>query len=125
MSLFAPDIRRIGRPEGEPFSDRAPDSLAAGTPEPLRSELIALLAEYGSRLGPDPASTDIATVGGVIANNSGGMRCGVTEDSYSTVRSLSFVLASGTVIDTAEPRAAEVFAEREPELARGLAAIRD
>ena len=28
--------------------------------------------------GPDPASTDIATVGGVIANNSGGMRCGVT-----------------------------------------------
>ena len=36
----------------------------------------------GDKLGPDPASTDIATVGGVIANNSGGMRCGVTHDSY-------------------------------------------
>ena len=35
------------------------------------------LAKHGRRLGPDPASTDIATVGGVIANNSGGMRCGV------------------------------------------------
>ena len=32
---------------------------------------------YGRKLGPDPASTDFATVGGVIANNSGGMRCGV------------------------------------------------
>src|SRR5213075_3148136 len=84
-----------------------------------------VLAEHGSRLGPDPASTDIATVGGVIANNSGGMRCGVTEDSYSTVRSLSFVLPSGTVIDSAEPRAEEEFARREPELARGLEQIRD
>jgi hypothetical protein len=84
-----------------------------------------VLAEYGSRLGPDPASTDIATVGGVIANNSGGMRCGVTEDSYSTVRSLSFVLPSGTIVDTAEPRAEDDFARQEPELARGLEQIRD
>ena len=84
-----------------------------------------VLAPYGRRLGPDPASTDIATVGGVIANNSGGMRCGVTADSYRTVRSLTFALPSGTVIDTATPDAAERFAAAEPELAAGLAAIRD
>jgi D-lactate dehydrogenase len=30
-----------------------------------------LLARYGRKLGPDPASSDIACVGGVIANNSG------------------------------------------------------
>ena len=84
-----------------------------------------VLAPYGRKLGPDPASTDIATVGGVIANNSGGMRCGTTKDSYSTVRSLSFVLPSGTAIDTAAPDAAECFAAEEPELAAGLAAIRD
>src|SRR4051794_198045 len=84
-----------------------------------------VLAEFGTRLGPDPASTEIATVGGVIANNSGGMRCGVTEDSYSTVRSLSFVLPSGTVIDTAEPRAEQDFAQHEPDLAAGLEQIRD
>ena len=41
-----------------------------------------LLARHGRRLGPDPASTNIACVGGVIANNSGGMRCGVVADSY-------------------------------------------
>ena len=53
------------------------------------------------------------------------MRCGVTKDSYSTVRSLTFVLPSGTTIDTAAPGAAERFAAAEPELAAGLEAIRD
>ena len=37
----------------------------------------AALTPYSRRIGPDPASTGIACVGGVIANNSGGMRCGV------------------------------------------------
>jgi D-lactate dehydrogenase len=84
-----------------------------------------VLLPYSRRLGPDPASTDFATVGGVIANNSGGMRCGTTQDSYSTVRSLKLVLPSGTMIDTAEPGAEERFAQAEPELAKGLLEIRD
>jgi D-lactate dehydrogenase len=84
-----------------------------------------VLAPHGRKLGPDPASTDIACVGGVIANNSGGMRCGTTRDSYSTVRSMTLVLPSGTTIDTAAPGAEERFAAAEPELAAGLAAIRD
>ena len=84
-----------------------------------------VLAPHGRKLGPDPASTDIACVGGVIANNSGGMRCGVSKDSYSTVRSMTLVLPSGTTVDTAEPGAAERFAAEEPELAAGLAAIRE
>ena len=41
--------------------------------------------KHERRVGPDPASTDLATVGGVIANNAGGMRCGVRHDSYSTL----------------------------------------
>jgi D-lactate dehydrogenase len=84
-----------------------------------------VLAPHGRKLGPDPASTDIACVGGVIANNSGGMRCGVTRDSYSTVSSMTLVLPSGTTIDTAAPDAAKRFAAEEPELAKGLEAIRD
>jgi D-lactate dehydrogenase len=83
------------------------------------------LARHGRRLGPDPASVDFATVGGVIANNSGGMRCGVKHDAYSTLRSLTFVLPSGTTIDTAAPDAGVKLAASEPELARGLAEIRD
>ncbi len=59
-----------------------------------------VLSPHGRKLGPDPASTEIATLGGVLANNSGGMRCGTTKDTYSTLRSLRFVLPSGTTIDT-------------------------
>ena len=84
-----------------------------------------LLARHGRKLGPDPASSDIACVGGVIANNSGGMRCGVVADSYRTVRSLKLVLANGAVIDTAEAGAEQQFAAAAPELARGLVEIRD
>jgi D-lactate dehydrogenase len=84
-----------------------------------------MLARRGRKLGPDPASSDIACVGGVIANNSGGMRCGVSADSYRTVRAMTLVLANGAVIDTAAPDAAEAFAAAAPELARGLTEIRD
>ncbi len=84
-----------------------------------------VLAPYGRKLGPDPASIDIACVGGVIANNSGGMRCGVVADSYSTVSSLTFVTRSGTVIDTAAPDAEARFAEAEPKLVQGLEEIRE
>ncbi|MEA2144638.1 MAG: D-lactate dehydrogenase [Solirubrobacteraceae bacterium] len=84
-----------------------------------------LLARHGRKLGPDPASTDIACVGGVIANNSGGMRCGVHADSYQTLRSMTFVLANGAIIDTAAPHAEQRFARAAPALAAGLAEIRD
>ncbi len=100
-------------------------ALARIKPGTVLGHANRVLAPHGRKLGPDPASTDIACVGGVIANNSGGMRCGVTYDSYSTVRSMTLVLASGTTIDTAAPGAAEKFAAEEPELAAGLAAIRD
>jgi D-lactate dehydrogenase len=94
-------------------------------PGTLLGHANRVLAPLGRKLGPDPASTDIACVGGVLANNSGGMRCGVVADSYSTTRSMTFVLPSGTVVDTAAPDAAERFAQAEPELAKGLAEIRD
>ena len=84
-----------------------------------------MLSAHGRRLGPDPASVDFATVGGVVANNSGGMRCGTTADAYSTVRAMRFVLPSGTEIDSAADDAEEKFATAEPELARGLLEIRE
>ncbi len=84
-----------------------------------------LLVRHGRRVGPDPASTNIACVGGVVANNSGGMRCGVVADSYRTVSSMTLVLANGAVIDTAAPDAEARFAAAAPELAAGLERIRD
>ncbi|HET9104964.1 MAG TPA: FAD-binding and (Fe-S)-binding domain-containing protein [Solirubrobacteraceae bacterium] len=83
------------------------------------------LIRHHRRLGPDPASTNIACVGGVVANNSGGMRCGVTADAYSTVRAMTLVLANGAVIDTAAADGEQRFADAAPELAAGLLEIRD
>ncbi|HEY8082466.1 MAG TPA: FAD-binding and (Fe-S)-binding domain-containing protein [Solirubrobacterales bacterium] len=100
-------------------------ALARVKPGTVLGHANRVLAPHGRKLGPDPASTDIATVGGVIANNSGGMRCGITYDSYSTVRAMTFVLPSGTAIDTAAPGAAEDFAAAEPELVAGLEQVRD
>jgi D-lactate dehydrogenase len=84
----------------------------------------AVLRPLGRRLGPDPASADVATIGGVIACNAGGMRCTLERNAYHTVSSLTLVLASGTVIDTAAPGAEAAFAGAEPELAAGLLQVR-
>src|SRR3954469_8863549 len=115
------DVRRHFR--GVKVEDEG--ARARVRPGTVLGDANRILALHGRRLGPDPASTDIATVGGVIANNSGGMRCGIVADSYSTVRSLTFVLPSGTVIDSAAADAADRFDRAEPELSRGLAEMRD
>ena len=85
----------------------------------------AMLARFGRKLGPDPASGSACTLGGVIANNSGGMRCTIPHDAYHTVSALTAVLPSGTVVDSGAPGAEAAFAAAEPELARGLMALRD
>ncbi|MEX2106719.1 MAG: FAD-binding and (Fe-S)-binding domain-containing protein [Solirubrobacterales bacterium] len=100
-------------------------ALARVKPGTILGHANRVLAPHGRKLGPDPASTDVATVGGVVANNSGGMRCGVSRDSYSTVRDMTFVLPSGTTINTAISDDLERFAEAEPELFAGLEAIRN
>lgn len=83
------------------------------------------LARYARKLGPDPASEIACTVGGVIANNSSGMSCGIHANTYQTLESAILVLPSGTVIDTGAPDAADVLREREPAIYAGLAKLRE
>lgn len=82
------------------------------------------LSRFGRQLGPDPASHAACTIGGVIANNAGGMRCTLDRDAYRTLADCTFVLPSGTIIDTAEPDAEAAFAAAEPRLAEGLMQLR-
>ncbi|MFD9501914.1 FAD-binding and (Fe-S)-binding domain-containing protein [Streptomyces sp. NPDC060035] len=84
----------------------------------------ATLARHGRLLGPDPASAIACTIGGVVANNASGMTAGTTRNSYRTVSSLTFVLPSGTVVDTAEPAAEELLRHAEPRLCEGLLAVK-
>ncbi|MFX4292104.1 FAD-binding and (Fe-S)-binding domain-containing protein [Streptomyces bohaiensis] len=84
----------------------------------------AALARHGRVLGPDPASAIAATLGGVVANNASGMTAGTTRNSYRTATSMTIVLPSGTVVDTAAPDADTALAAAEPDLAAGLLALR-
>ncbi len=78
------------------------------------------LAPYRAKIGPDPASIATCTMGGILSNNSSGMCCGVEQNAYHTLKSMKFMLPSGTVIDTSRPDADAEFHAREPELARGV-----
>jgi len=80
----------------------------------------AALAPYKAKIGPDPASIATCTLGGILSNNSSGMCCGVEQNAYHTLRSMKFMLPSGTVIDTSQPDADAQFHAHEPELARGV-----
>lgn len=82
-----------------------------------------ILARYGKKLGPDPASEVACTVGGVVANNSSGMSCGTEFNTYSTLKSMTLVLPSGTVIDTAQIDANAKLRATEPLLYAGLLAL--
>ena len=83
------------------------------------------LAPFGTRLGPDPASIEAAMMGGILANNASGMCCGVAQNSYHTLDSLTAVLADGTVVDTGAPEADASLQRARPELHEGLRRLRD
>ena len=78
------------------------------------------LKPHRRRIGPDPASIDACMMGGILANNSSGMCCGVTENSYRTIHSMTFVLPNGFVLDTASPNANQIFENEQPHIAKGL-----
>lgn len=87
-------------------------------------QVNARLAPHGYKLGPDPASEAACTVGGVVANNSSGMACGTEFNTYRTLESMTVVLPSGTVINTADTDADAQLRAAEPELHGGLLRLR-
>ncbi|MFG2206638.1 FAD-binding and (Fe-S)-binding domain-containing protein [Streptomyces sp. NPDC048638] len=84
----------------------------------------ATLARHGRLLGPDPASAIACTLGGVVANNASGMTAGTARNSYRTLSSVTLVLPSGTIVDTAEPDADTELAHAEPALCAALLALK-
>ena len=64
-------------------------------PGVINADLGRAVAEHGMFYPPDPASFEICSIGGNLAENSGGLRCvkyGVTRDY---VLGLEVVLADG------------------------------
>jgi D-lactate dehydrogenase len=94
-------------------------------PGVVGGHLNRVLAAHGRRIGPDPASIDAAMIGGIVANNASGMCCGVAQNSYCTLESMTLLLADGTLVDTSRADADEELRRMRPDLHRGLAALRD
>ncbi len=90
----------------------------------IAGRLNAILKPYSRKLGPDPASVNTCTIGGILANNSSGMCCGVQENSYHTVESLAFLLPDGTFVNTANNDADDRLQKDNPLLYEGIALLR-
>lgn len=76
------------------------DEVAVVEAGVISADLSAALSPHGFFYAPDPASVGIATLGGTIATDAGGLRCakyGVTRES---VLALEAVLADGTLLRT-------------------------
>ena len=62
-----------------------------------------LLAPYGRKFAPDPASVKSAMVGGIVMNNASGMNCGTHANSDKVLVSARIILMDGTLLDTGNP----------------------
>ena len=65
--------------------------------------------EVQYKIGPDPSSIDSCMVGGMVSNNSSGMCCGVSQNTYHTLKDMRVVFLDGTVLDTADEASRAAF----------------
>lgn len=83
----------------------------------------AVLASYGRKIGPDPASLASAQIGGIVANNSSGMCCGTEQNSYRTIESLRLVLFDGTILDTGDEESRVAFTQSHRQMLADISKI--
>lgn len=94
-------------------------------PSAVGSHVNIALKKYGRKIGPDPASINAAMMGGILSNNSSGMCCGVVNNSYHTLKFLTFVLPNGLVFNTEKPEDYLRFEREVPEIFSGIGQLRD
>jgi D-lactate dehydrogenase len=69
-------------------------------PGAIGAHVNTFLKKYQRKIGPDPASINAAMMGGIISNNASGMCCGVSKNSYHTVKYITFILPDGKRYNT-------------------------
>lgn len=91
ISLSVAGIRRI-------LEVNADDQLAVVEPGIINADLNAALEEHGMWWAPDPASRAIASVGGNIATNAGGLLCAKYGVTREAVLGLDVVVPGGELL---------------------------
>lgn len=97
----------------------------------IGGEVNRILAAYKQKhklpvqykIGPDPSSIDSCMIGGIVSNNSSGMCCGVSQNTYHTLKDMRIVFADGTVLDTADPSSREDFLQNQKPLVAGILSL--
>lgn len=75
-------------------------TFVSSEPGVVAGNLNKQLKKYSRVIGPDPASINACMTGGIVANNSSGMRSGINRNAYNSVKSLKFILNNGLVVDS-------------------------
>ncbi|MDL0146987.1 FAD-binding oxidoreductase [Campylobacter felis] len=91
----------------------------------IGSDANEALKPFGKKIGPDPATINNATIGGIFSNNSSGMCCGVKQNSYQTIKSVRIILNDGFILDTSKEESLKEFQSSHKSLANGLLALRE
>jgi D-lactate dehydrogenase len=110
------------------FSDFkiSPDaSFISLQPALTGAQANGLLARYSKKIGPDPASINAAMIGGIAANNASGMCCGISQNSYKTLKSMKLIFADGAKLDTGCNESKEAFRKTHGEFLKSLKSFSD
>ncbi len=89
----------------------------------IGSDANEALKPFGKKIGPDPATINNATIGGIFSNNSSGMCCGIKQNSYQTIKSIRVILEDGSLLDTSDPKSVETFIHSHPHIINALQEI--
>eukprot|EP01026_Neomeris_dumetosa_P054152 TRINITY_DN485_c0_g1_i8.p1 TRINITY_DN485_c0_g1~~TRINITY_DN485_c0_g1_i8.p1 ORF type:complete len:1081 (-),score=181.75 TRINITY_DN485_c0_g1_i8:318-3560(-) len=95
----------------------------------IGGEVNRILANYKKKnnlpiqykIGPDPSSIDSCMIGGIVNNNSSGMCCGVSQNTYHTLKDMRIVMVDGTILDTSDPLSRQSFMTTHKDLVLGIA----
>ena len=84
-----------------------------------------ILAPYGRKFAPDPASIKGDMVGGIVRNNASGRNCGTHANSDKMLLSVRIILPDGYYLNTASQESRENFEEDHPDFLRRICELRD
>lgn len=83
------------------------------------------LKSFGKKIGPDPATINNATIGGIFSNNSSGMCCGVKQNSYQTIKSVRVILHDGFILDTSDSKNIAEFTRTHKNMLKQILDLRE
>lgn len=91
----------------------------------IGGQVNKILAPFGRKFGPDPASINSCMVGGIVTNNASGMSCGTHANSDKELISARIVFVDGSVLDTGSQESRNAFAVSHPAFIRDIESLRD